>query len=105
MKYFTGKVSDGKKTIRIASFNPVLRSRLHDSLSGSSSVALTDCQVKKDNYNSELEIIASAKRSHVESSPRKFKLSEDIQVVDPDVSKRISIEELNSINQGAWIWR
>lgn len=73
LKYFTGKVSNGKKTMRVVSFNLVLRSCLHDSLKSFTTVALTDCQKKKDNYNGELEIIAPAKRTRRLEKMREYR--------------------------------
>ena len=52
-EYFTGTLSNGKKTMHTVSFDPVLRSRLHDSLNVSTSV-VADCQVTEDNFSGEL---------------------------------------------------
>ena len=97
IKYFTGKLSDGKKTMRMVSFEPSLRSQLHESLKLSAPVAVTDCQVKPDNFTGDLEIVAPDKRSKVQMSPRKFKLPENFRSIDPDVSKEVLIEELENL--------
>lgn len=66
---------------------------------GAASVALADCQVKKDSFSGQFEIIVPEKRSRVELSPRKFKLPENIRAIDPDVSNEVTIEELFLLSQ------
>ena len=75
IKYFDGKLTDGKKTMRMVSFQPQLRSlrsQLQASLDAATSVALSDCQVKEGGFQKGLEIVA-ASRSKVLPSPKKFK--------------------------------
>ena len=75
-----GKLTDGKKAIRMVLFHPQLRSWLQES---ATSLALTECQAKKGGFHKGLEIVA-ASRSKVVSSPKKFKLLCNLSHIDPD---------------------
>ncbi len=46
-KYFDGKLTDGKKTMRIVSFEPELRSDMDKSRLERSPVAILNCKVKE----------------------------------------------------------
>ena len=85
IKYFDGKLTDGKKTMRMVSFQLQLRSQLQTSLDAATSVALSDCQVKEGGFQEELDIVA-ASRSKFLSSPKKFKLPCDLSRIDPDAA-------------------
>ena len=61
IKYFDGKLTDGKKTMRMVSFQPQLRSQLQASLDAATSVALSDCQVKEGGFQEELDIVAASR--------------------------------------------
>ena len=58
IKYFAGNLTDGKKTMRMVSFQLQLRSQLQTSLDAAMSVALSDCQVKEGGFQKGLEIVA-----------------------------------------------
>ena len=87
-KHFAGKLTDGKKAIWMFLFHPQLGSWLQES---ATSVALTDCQVKKGGFHKGLEIVA-ASRSKVVSLPRKFKLLYDLSRVDPNALTEVRIK-------------
>ena len=42
VKYFTGMLSDGRKSLRMVSFDPKLRPRLNESFEGSNPIAVKD---------------------------------------------------------------
>lgn len=67
VKYFTGQLSDGKKCMRLVSFDPKLRPRLSESLGYSSVVAMRECRVKRASVGDNLEIVASARKCIIES--------------------------------------
>ena len=67
VKYFNGKITDGRKTIRLVSFGP--KHELHEGMlkarAEGSFVEITNCQVKESSINSSLpvyEIILSPRR-------------------------------------------
>ena len=66
VKHFTEEISDGKKSLRMVSFDPKLRRRVNESLESSSSVAMKECQLKRAAYGDTLEIC------RVETSERHF---------------------------------
>ena len=78
VRYFEGQFSDGKKTVRIVSFEPKLRSDLERLKNSSESVALMNCSVQKSKRpgSDELEIVAGS-RSSCMPSPKKFKVDQD----------------------------
>ena len=45
-KYFNARLSDGKKTMRVVSFNPTVHDTLQDYHHKSAPIALTDCLIK-----------------------------------------------------------
>ena len=47
-KFFIGKISDGKRTTRIISFNPHLRTQLEKFRQSSSEVAIVNCSIQKE---------------------------------------------------------
>ena len=47
VRYFSGKVSDGKKTVRVVSFDPALCGTMEKSRVEASAIALVNCQVKE----------------------------------------------------------
>ena len=73
VQYFHGTISDGRKSVRVVSFDPPLRLSLQLSRTKRSSVAVVNCQVKTGRGDSNVEIMAT-NRTKVEDSPRKFSL-------------------------------
>ena len=79
VRYFDGKMSDGRKSVRVVSFDPSLRSAMESAHTKGSSVTLVNCHIKAVSGSSrgrdgEVEIMATT-RSKVENSPRKFVVS------------------------------
>ena len=85
VKYFSGKLSDGQKVVRMISFEPKLRPVLDKSREERKPVALVNCKVSESKFESGFEIMTSG-RTRVESSPKKFKIDEQKFVERPDVS-------------------
>ena len=74
--YFDGKMSDGRKSVRVVSFAPSLRSALESSCTKGSSVIFVNYHVKAAGGSSRgqdgaVEIVAMK----VEASPGKFDIS------------------------------
>ena len=97
VKYFTGKLSDGNKTLRMVSFDPKLRPQLLNSYTHKKGVAMAECAIKEASSGGTFEILASQRRSSVEDSPKKFSLSADLRSIDPDKSMEVHIEELETL--------
>lgn len=98
MKYFTGGIFDGKVSTNDV-FDPKLRRRLNESLEGSSSVAMKECQLKRATYGDTLEILSGSRGWRVETSERHFELPCTSGSVDSDSkgTQRVSIEDVNNI--------
>ena len=75
VKYFNGSFTDGKKTLRMVSFDPKLRDQFEEAQKSCSPVALRNCVVKRSRTD-ELEILVNTKSSLIRS-PKKFKVTED----------------------------
>ncbi len=97
VKYFTGKLSDGKSTLRMVSFDPKLRPQLLPSYNKKVAVALTDCTVKPSQSGGSLEIQAATRRTAVQASPREFTLPADLRAIDPDAGVDVNIEDLEKL--------
>ena len=65
-----GELIDGKKLVRMVSFDPSLQSEMKKAQESESVVAVANCQVKQSQDCGELEVVS--KRSKVRMSPRKF---------------------------------
>ena len=105
VRYFDGKVSDGKKSMRVVSFDPVLRHQTDEARLNKSPIAIVNCQVKeKTEFNfgnsSAFEILAT-NRFKVEASRHNFDLSQDLEITDQDEAPlAISIMEVDDISTG-----
>ncbi len=97
VKYFTGKLSDGKTTPRMASFDPKLRPRLLQWYNERLPVAVNDCTIKQSHIGDSLEIQAAARHTGVDMSPRKFTLSTDPCTIDPDRAVDVHIRDLKTV--------
>lgn len=69
--YFNGQISDGKNNARIVSFERSLHKALQEAYQTRSSVSFVNCQIKPNNIDQRLEIVATS-QSRVETSPRKY---------------------------------
>lgn len=74
VKYFDGSFSEGKKTLRMISFEPKLREQFEEAQKSQSPVALKNCVVKRGRSDG-LEILVNSK-SVLIRSPKKFKVTE-----------------------------
>ena len=99
VKYFSGKVTDGKKTVRVVSFDPSLRNQMEKSRMEGSAVSIVNCQIKQSTQvgSSDYEILAST-RSTVEASPtKKFQLPPDLTLLDPDTPVEVELKDLRDL--------
>uniref|UniRef100_A0A1X7UUB5 Uncharacterized protein n=1 Tax=Amphimedon queenslandica TaxID=400682 RepID=A0A1X7UUB5_AMPQE len=69
--YFHGKISNGNKSVKFFSFEPKLRSSIEKLKDQNTSLALTDCRVQTNKFDSNLEVVTT-RFSTVEDSPKKF---------------------------------
>ncbi len=78
VKYFEGQLSDGKKTVRMVSFEPKLRAEVEKARESGEGVAVTNCTVQKSRKEGcdALEIVAGH-RTNVVKSPKKFKVDDE----------------------------
>ena len=90
VKYFDGRFSDGKKTVRLVSFDPNLRNKLEEIRKSGGGLALQNCLVKRKADNFELHV---NNKSSVVSSPKKFKVSDD------NVENGMSCPELRTLEE------
>ena len=91
-KYFTGTISDGKKQLRMVSFDTKQRPQLCEALKERTSIALNGCTVKDGEAG--LEIVSNRK-TKVEQSSRHFSVPENL---DPSESKNVSVDEIENIS-------
>ena len=75
VKYFSGKITDGKKVARIISFDPKVRSILEKSREEKTSLALTNCNVRKGKFDSGIEVMAN-NYTKVPNSLKRFKVDD-----------------------------
>ena len=75
VRYFDGSFTDGKKTLRMISFEPKLHEQFEEAKKSQSPVALKNCIVKRGR-NDELEILVNSKCAMIKS-PKKFKVTEE----------------------------
>ena len=61
VKYFSGKLSDGQKVVRMISFEPKLRPVLDKSREERKPVALVNCKVSESKFESGFEIMTSGR--------------------------------------------
>ena len=98
--YFEGKLSDGKRSARVVSFDVTQLEALKKAEAEQSVVALGNTTVKKSCFSSELEVHMN-KRSKVTVSPRKLFLGEGVAVLSPS-SRAVKIAQIVdlTVNQG-----
>ena len=93
VKYFNARISDGKKSARVVSFEPKLRPSLETSQMEGSTVAIVNCRIKPGKFDSALEVTASH-HTEVATSPKKFKLDLSLQ----GSMKPVPLDELQSLS-------
>ena len=82
VRYFEGQLSDGKKTVRMVSFEPKLRSDLDRFRKSGKGVELVNCCIKRSKMSGgeTLEIVAGC-RSSVKPSAKKFRVDKEAAVL------------------------
>lgn len=100
IKYFHAKITDGKKTMRVISISPSLRTELEEFRLQTSPIAFVNCQIKEtpSEYRQgqkEFEIIASTKSRVERLSGKEFPLS--AHVLQQNNSPVIKLIELNDV--------
>jgi len=75
VEWFNSSFTDGKKTLRLISFDPKLRDQFEEAQKSRSPIAVKNCVVKRGRTD-ELEILLNG-RSSLSQSPKKFKVSQD----------------------------
>ena len=94
MKYFDGRLTDGKKSVRVVCFDPALRSMLQNACEKSAAVSVVNCGVKLASGSKDEVEILTTNRSKVESSPRKFSVPTEMREVE---RKGVQLSELDSV--------
>ena len=92
IKYFSGKISDGKKVARMISFHPPLRPTLDDSRKQQSTIAMVNCKIQESKFEPGLEVTASS-RTKIESSPKKFKLDDSLASIGTS-NEKVTLDEI-----------
>ena len=96
VKYFDGRFGDGKRTVRLVSFDATLRKKLEDVRKSGGGVALQNCMVKRKAPD-DFELHVNNK-STVLSSPKKFKVTEEVVRNDvPDCAQLGTLEEIKDV--------
>lgn len=100
VKYFDGQFTDGKKAVRMVSFEPKLRTEVQKAQESGEEVALRNCYVQKSRTegSDELEIVASS-RTRVERSAKKFCIEEEVVQAAASVSGVMDIGSLGEISE------
>jgi len=89
VKYFDGKFSDGKKTVRVVSFEPRLHKEFQDAQQEKCPVSIQNCLLKWN--RDKIEILIDSKTS-ITSSPKKIRVNES------DVLSRVPEAEFDTID-------
>ena len=92
-KYFDGKVTNGKKTVRMVCFSPKLRPKLEAHRAKKTAAALIGCSIKET--SNDFELLAS-KKTTVEASSKEFALPSNLKEIDS--STAVHVESLSEIN-------
>ena len=98
VKYFEGALSDGKKSVRVVSFDPKLRNQFEEAKKQHCGVALKNCVVKRKLQTDNFEILMNSKSSVVKS-PKKFKVEEQDVVSPSHCSELGTLEEIKDLSE------
>ena len=94
VKYFSGKITDGKKVARVISFDPKLRSILEKSREEKTSLALVNCNVRKGKFDSGM----ANNYTKVQNSPKRFKVDDAGNLLDASCSAvDVSLDQIGSL--------
>lgn len=94
-KYYTGKLTDGKNTMRLVSFDCKSRPEMERCCREKVPVAIANCALKPSPYDGKYELLASPRKTSLERSERVFNLPADLDAIDPDYAKTISLDEIS----------
>lgn len=95
VRYFDGSFSDGKKTLRMISFDPKMRDGFEEAKKNQSSVALRNCIVKRGRSD-KLEILLNG-RSSMTRSPKKFKIPDEVNTISAQCPVVTTLEEVKDL--------
>lgn len=99
-KYFNGKLSDGKKTVKMVAFDVKLHQKLEKARQECLSVEISNCNIKEaSRISPEYEIFLNSYSQVTFTPAKKFTLPDDPSNIDPDASK--SLSELKEIDDMA----
>lgn len=97
VSYFEAKLSDGKKCVRVVSFEPSHRDALKKAQENKEVVKLVNSDAKKSTFSCETEVHMN-KRSKVMESPLKMTLGESVPF-----TKAVKISEIVTLSVGQLI--
>ena len=101
IKYVEGQLTDGKEVCRFISFDVKIRDDIEKLMDREESVSLNNCGVKKNRTGDGYEVVLT-KRSSVFSSPKKFKIDEDMMKKSSEMHMTVSnLEKLEHIEDVA----
>ncbi len=72
VRYFDGRISDRRNSVRVIFFEPALRSAMESAWQEKSAVSVVNCSVKEARSKEDGMEIMVTKKSKIETSPRKF---------------------------------
>ena len=72
--YFTARLSDGEKSVRLISFDSKLHPTMEQFLKDEKPLKITNCNVREENMGNAFEIIASPHKTTIERSDRKYEV-------------------------------
>ena len=98
--YFTAKLTDGKKSIRVVLFDSQLHSKMEKHFKDETPLAIANCSVNEQQQgygvSGEFELIASPRKTTIEPSLTKFEIPPDA-LADSVQPKSINLSELDSM--------
>ncbi len=108
IKYFNAKLSDGRKTVRMVSFNAGLHSTMEKAKEAKETLMLVNCKVTAASGTSSsedaVELVASG-YTHVKQAPvkRQLELPGNVDELDPDnVGEIASLRNWDDVDVSRW---
>ncbi len=98
IKFFEGQLTDGKKTVRVVSFEPKLRREVEQARESGEGVAVTNCCVQKSKKPGcdSFEIVAGNHTS-LAKSPKKFRIDEEIHSASANLFPSMDVLSLEKV--------
>ena len=101
LKYFDGEICDGKKSIRIVSFNSRLRDEMEKAHQEKAPLAVVDCQVKSASRfskdSSGFEVVVS-NHTKIKNAQKEYDLPDELFVHDSTPQHLQEINEIDDIS-------